>query len=191
MTTTTPTLPSSAAAPTATPEVPATRVLTAVVAGVATTAYYASPDLIRSRARRGWAKAGLAAVITATSVPEMLRSRAQQQAAQAHAAREAAAARAADGVHVTDGTDADDVTEPVDWRQLWSTMPTRGRVSVGAAAAGFLGVSAAVVVGAERWVFRRGERRRAEGVRWAHTRPAVVWGVVSTVFALVPMDERR
>ncbi|RMI06718.1 hypothetical protein [Cellulomonas triticagri] len=157
---------------TTTPAVPGTRVLAAVVGGLATTAYYASPDVIRSRAGRGWAKAGLSAVIVAATLPDFL--------------REQAAARAAKAERVAAGEETE-----VDWQETWDSMSTRGRVTAGAAAAGFLAVSAVSVVAIERGAFRRGERRRAEGVRWAHTRPAVVWGVVSTALALVPLDERQ
>ena len=38
--------------------------------------------------------------------------------------------------------------------------------------------SAMITVGVERWLFRRGERRRAEGVRLAHTRQGLALGVL-------------
>jgi hypothetical protein len=47
------------------------RAVAAVVTGVATAVYYATPDLISSRTARGWAKAGLTAVAVAASVPEL------------------------------------------------------------------------------------------------------------------------
>jgi hypothetical protein len=49
-----------------------------------------------------------------------------------------------------------------------------------------LAASVGSVVAIERAVFRRGERRRAAGVRLAHTRPALAWGVLTTVVALLP-----
>ncbi len=41
------------------------RALAALVAGAATTGYYAVPDLLSSRAARGWVKAALTAVPSA------------------------------------------------------------------------------------------------------------------------------
>lgn len=147
---------------------PASRVLNAAVTGLASTAYYATPDLIRSRAARGWAKAALTGVVLAASVPDLRRgleeSRARRAAAQ------------------------DPEEEQVDWGELWGSMTPRRRASVCAAGAAALAVSVGSVVAIERAVFRRGERRRAAGVRFAHTRPAVVWGVLGTALSLLPDD---
>lgn len=49
---------------------PSSRVLPAMIAGLATAAYYATPDVIASRRGRCWTKAGLMAVTLATSAPD-------------------------------------------------------------------------------------------------------------------------
>ena len=38
-----------------------------------------------------------------------------------------------------------------------------------------------ITVGVERWLFRRGERRRAAGVRLAHTRQGLALGALEAV----------
>lgn len=146
---------------------PASRVLNAAVGGLAATAYYAAPDLIRSRAGRGWAKAALTAVVVATSVPDLRRG-----LAEARAQREADA--------------QDPAVEQVDWRDTWESLAPRGRASVVAGGALALAAAGGSVVAIERAVFRRGERRRAAGVRLAHTRPALVWGALTAAIALLP-----
>jgi len=146
---------------------PAPRVLNAALGGLAATAYYAAPDLIRSRAARGWAKAALTAVVVATSVPDMRRG-----LAEVRAQREADA--------------QDPQAEQVDWPAMWGSMSPGARASAVGAGAAVLAGSVASVVAIERAVFRRGERRRAAGVRFAHTRPALAWGVLTTVVALLP-----
>ena len=35
-----------------------------------------------------------------------------------------------------------------------------------------------ITVGVERWLFRRGERRRAQGARFAHTRQGLALGAL-------------
>lgn len=146
---------------------PASRVLTAAVTGLASTAYYATPDLIRSRAGRGWAKAALTGVVLAASVPDLRRDLEETRA------RRAAAAQ-------------DPHEEQVDWHELWASLSPGRRASACAAGAAVLAVSVGSVVAVERAVFRRGERRRAAGVRFAHSRPALVWGVLGTVLSLLP-----
>lgn len=77
-------------------------------------------------------------------------------------------------------------------RATWREPGTDGTMTPGAkatvavaAAATIAGVAAAAVAG-ERWIFRRGEARAAAGVRFAHTRTALVLGVLSAAVALVP-----
>ena len=47
--------------------------------------------------------------------------------------------------------------------------------------------SGMITVGVERWLFRRGERRRAEGVRFAHTRQGLVLGALEAVGAVATL----
>lgn len=140
---------------------PATRVLAAAVTGAATAAYYATPDVVRSRTARGWLKAGLSLAAAAGSFPESRR---------AGAAAEAARVERGD--------------PPL--REAFEATPARGRTAVVAAGAVAVAGSVAGVVALERWIFRRGEARAAAGVRWAHTRTAVVLGVLAAAVTLLP-----
>jgi hypothetical protein len=42
-----------------------------------------------------------------------------------------------------------------------------------------------ITVGVERWLFRRGERRRAQGARFAHTRQGLVLGGLEAALTVV------
>ena len=57
----------------------------------------------------------------------------------------------------------------------WSMVAQLPELAVLAGAA--LG-SAMITVGVERWLFRRGERRRAQGARFAHTRQGLALGAL-------------
>jgi hypothetical protein len=145
-----------------TPSVP--QVLAAAATAVATTAYYATPDVIRSRAARGWVKTGLGIALTASSLPEFRR------------VQEEARAR----------REVQPEEEQVDVRQALADMPAARRAALGAVGAGLMAGSVASMVVAERWIFRRGEARRAAGKPYAHTRGAVVLGVLAGAMMLVP-----
>jgi hypothetical protein len=145
-----------------TPSVP--QVVAAAATAVATTAYYATPDVIRSRAARGWVKTGLGVALTASSLPEL--RRVQEEA---RARREARPEE-----------------EQVDVRQALAGMPAGRKAALGAVAAGLVAGSVASVAVAERWIFRRGEAGLAAGKRYAHTRAAVVLGVLAGAMMLVP-----
>lgn len=138
------------------------RVLPALVSGLATAAYYATPDVIDSRAVRGWVKAGLTAVVLGTAVPE---SRAALQDMR-QARRDVADAVA----------DAD-------------PLPARGKVVAVLAGVVAVGGAVAGVVATERWVFRRGQAREAAGKSWPHTRAGLVIGAVAAGMALVPLPD--
>ncbi len=138
------------------------RVLPALVTGAATAAYYATPDVIASRAARGWAKAGLTAVIAATSLPEYRAGLEDMRRARRDVVEAAA--------------DAD-------------PMPVRAKVVAGAVAAVAVVGGVAGVVAAERWVFRRGQARAAAGASWPHTLPGLVLGAVAAGLALVPVGD--
>lgn len=136
--------------------------ITAVVAGVATTLYYASPDVIASRTARGWTKAGLMAVVAATSVPGYLADRA--------AARE----------RTTTADDAAQVEE-------FGSLPSRGKVAVVGVTAAVLALSVGPIVVLERWIFRRGQARAAAGKRLPHTQWALLCGALTAGLSLVPL----
>ncbi|PZR54184.1 hypothetical protein DNL40_04435 [Xylanimonas oleitrophica] len=147
------------------------QVLTALAAGVATTAYYATPDFISSRRARGWVKAGLALASAATSVPAF---RADQAAARA-SAQEAARAAA---------TEAAATSEPVPE----SDVELGGGVKAAIVAFGAVAVAGTVAgaVAIERWVYRKGEARAAAGKALPHTGPALLYGVVAAGLSLAP-----
>lgn len=138
------------------------RALTAVVTGTATTLYYATPDLIASRRTRGWAKAGLLAVMAAASVPEFR------------------ATRDTDG----DGEDAQGTDSPQ--MPEWASAHTLGKVAVVGVGVAFIASSIASTVAMERWIYRHGQRRAAAGRHLPHTRPALVYGTLAAAVSLAP-----
>lgn len=146
------------------------RVLSAVAAGVAGAAYYATPDFIAARSARAWTKTGIGTLLLAASVPDFLELRDELRATkaleQATVQQEAA----------DDDTPAQD--EP-------STISTRGKVAVGGAVVAVLAVSAVPLVLLEKWIYRRGEARAAAGRSYAHTRPALVYGALTAAAALL------
>jgi hypothetical protein len=144
-----------------------TRLLQALVNGAATTAYYASPDVITSRTARGWTKAALTAVMFATAVPDLRAARAEMTA------RESQGRRAP--------VDADTV----------DTRPTGRKVAMAGSVAAVLAWSVGSVVVVERWVFRRGEARAAAGTRLPHTRAALLFGVLAAAISLIPDPSER
>lgn len=136
------------------------RVLPALVSGVATTAYYASPDVITTRTTRGWVKAGLVAVLLATAVPD---------------------ARAALDRRRREHLKSEAVSETA------GSTPAKV-VAVGVGVVAIAGASAGGVA-VERWIFRRGQGRAAAGQSWPHTRAALLLGVIAAGFALVPLPD--
>lgn len=115
--------------------------------GLGTLAWYAMPDVIRSRPLRVLAKAGLSAALVA------------------------GIAATDDGQITTAlGESLDTLTD-----QVWGTKKA---MAVGAGAALALVGTIAVTVIGEHAIYQRGERRRAEGVRAAHTRQGLVMGVL-------------
>lgn len=155
------------------------RVLTAVVAGVTATAYYAVPDFVPSRTARGWIKAGLLAAGAAATLPDR-EERAEMRAAWEDAMSARAARRAADGGSTPDGGTTPDESP--------TSVP--GPVVV-AAGVSLLAATTVASVAAERWLFRRGEARAAAGVRYPHTRTALVLGGLSLLLGLVPDPDTR
>ncbi|MFS0704698.1 hypothetical protein AB6N23_09275 [Cellulomonas sp. 179-A 9B4 NHS] len=174
---------------------PRSRVLAALVTGAATTAYYASPDLIRSRTARGWVKGALAAAGVAAGIPDMRAMIAAQQ-------EKRAAGDAPTGALRLDGTDLPDATG-LDATDVVYRAVDENRTSddgapaprdlrpalVGGLVVGSLALSTVGTVAFERWVFRRGERLLAEGRPLAHTRAALVLGALMTALTLIPQED--
>jgi hypothetical protein len=147
-----------------------TRPVSAALTFAGTTAYYASPDVVRSRRARAWLKGGLMTGLALVSLAEW--RTAQQRAAQERRPV------------------ADEPTEETTEEEAGS-LSTRQQVALGGVGAAALAGSVVAVVAAERWVFARGERRRAAGKRLAHTAPALAMGALSAALTLVPMPEER
>lgn len=173
---------------------PGSRALTALMTGAATTAYYAVPDVARTRAARGWLKA--ACVAAAFAVPASLEREMWQDARATWQDRAVAPAPGSDVDTDTDATDADtDATDadgkPTTVAEWWRAASPRGKSATVAIALGLTVASTALTVAGERWVFRRGETRAAAGVRFAHTRQGLVLGALSAALQLIPDSSER
>lgn len=125
-------------------------------AGVgATVAWYALPDYVRSRPLRGLVKAGLLGVLGWSMVAQL-----------------------PEGVELPPYDDEDtdcSKSSPVAGEDPLEGVTEADPAELAVLAGAALG-SAMITVGVERWLFRRGERRRAQGSRFAHTRQGVALG---------------
>lgn len=122
----------------------------------ATVAWYALPDFVRSRPMRGLIKAGLLGAI-GWSIVSLL----------------------PDGAELPPYDDEADCSKesPVAGEDTLEGV-TEAEPRELAILAGVALGSAALTVAVERWLFRRGERRRAAGIRFAHTRQGLALGVL-------------
>ncbi len=126
------------------------------VAGVgATVAWYALPDYVRSRPLRGLVKAGLLGVLGWSMVAQL------PEAAE---------------LPPYDDEDADcSKSSPVAGEDPLEGVTEADPAELAVLAGAALG-SAMITIGVERWLFRRGEGRRAQGARFAHTRQGLALG---------------
>lgn len=154
----------------------APRVRPALLTGALAVAYYASPDIVRSRTLRGVVKTTLVTGITALSIDDWRRERA------AEAARVDAAAETEAEPDVVD-------EEHVPTAELIRRIPAGKGAALAAVAGGAMAASIVVTVAAERWIHRRGETRRASGARLPHTVPALLWGGIAAALTLIPTPE--
>ena len=127
-------------------------------AGVgATVAWYALPDYVRSRPLRGLIKTGLLGAIGWSMVAQL------PEAAE---------------LPPYDDEDADcSKSSPVAGEDPLEGVTEADPAELAVLAGAALG-SAMITVGVERWLFRRGERRRAQGARFAHTRQGLALGAL-------------
>lgn len=173
----------TASTPTApTPSPLAARVRPALMVGAMTIAYYASPDVVDSRPLRGVVKTALMGGITAVSMDDWRKDRA--------AAR--AAASSTDDVNEPDDALEPDVVGEEDelpTAELVRRMPAGKGAALAAVAGGAMAASVLVTIGAERWIFRRGQARAAAGSPLAHTLPALLWGGIAAAGMLIPGPE--
>ena len=122
----------------------------------ATIAWYALPDVVRSRPLRGLVKVGLLGAMGWSLVSLM-----------------------------PEGDELPPYDDEMDCSEAKTEDPLDGVTEAEprelAVLAGAVLGSAGVTVAVERWLFRRGERRRAAGVRLAHTRQGLALGVLEAV----------
>ncbi|GIG41186.1 hypothetical protein [Cellulomonas phragmiteti] len=155
--------------------IPSSRVLRALLTGLTTTAYYAVPDVARTRASRGWLKAACVAAALAVSAPDVREGWHDMR----RSWRDAVDGTTGDGE--VDGTDPDGVS--LDGATPDATpSPTGPAIAVGLVV---VVASIAGTVAAERWLFRRGQAAAAAGVRCAHTRTALALGALTAAADLV------
>lgn len=148
---------------------PPRRIVSALVAGVAGAAYYSTPDFIASRTARGWTKASITVLHLASSVPDFVELRNELREKKALERKTVQQDEAGDSAAATD-------------ERL--TISPRVKVAIGGVAVAALLMTAVPLVLAEKWVYRRGEARAAAGKPFAHTRPALVYGALTTAVAL-------
>lgn len=141
---------------------PPSRTVAAVVTGLGTAAYYATPDVISSRTARGWVKTGLTAVVVAASVPQL---------------------RATWAVIARERQGPDGELPP---SEVFSSLPVRSRAVVLGLVAAVLAGSTGGVLVAERRAFRHGQARAAAGRRLPHTGPALLYGALAGGLWLLP-----
>ncbi|MBO3086623.1 hypothetical protein [Cellulomonas fengjieae] len=171
------------------------RTTTALLTGLTTVAYYAVPDVARTRATRGWLKAACVAAGAAVAVPDARQAWTELQARRRRTAGEATNfdgrrfdGTALDGIPVATENLAQSVLDNAGDGPAPSAdarTVARGTAVVVAFAVALAG-SVAVTVAFERWVFRRGEAHAAAGVRLAHTRTGLVLGALTAAGALIP-----
>lgn len=126
----------------------------------ATIAWYALPDVVRSRPLRGLVKVGLLGAMGWSLVSLM-----------------------PEGDELPPYDDETDCSEEKTDDPLDGVTEAEPREL--AVLAGTVLGSAVVTVAVERWLFRRGERRRAQGVRFAHTRQGLVLGALEAAVTVV------
>ena len=156
------------------------------IAGLMTVAWYAVPDVVRPRWARALAKSAVGTagvVLTLTSTAEGFEAREGVRTLR-DAAREAGATGA--DPDASPDRPADDAPDSV--REDNAYVPDHDEASVppavvvGGAAAG-VALATTLVVAGEKWVYRRGERLRARGVRLPHTRVGLVLGALAVALA--------
>ncbi|UJH69576.1 hypothetical protein [Ornithinimicrobium sp. INDO-MA30-4] len=136
----------------------------AIVTGLATTIYYATPDFIDSAAIRTVVKSALAGGVLAVTGVDVRQSEEIQRGA-------------------LEGLQA--------LRDTFEQVPDKGKVGVIAAGAVAVVGLAATTVMVERWIYQHGKKRAEAGKSLPHTRFAVLVGAVSAVTCLLPMPERE
>ncbi|KON74885.1 hypothetical protein ACFCZ3_11405 [Cellulosimicrobium cellulans] len=164
---------------------------TVAIAGLMTVAWYAVPDVVRPRWARALAKTAVGTagvVLTLTSTAEGIEAREGVRALR-DAARDAGATGAEPDASPDRPEDRPADGAPDAAREDNTYVPDRDEatpvppaVVVGGSVAG-VALATTLVVAGEKWVYRRGERLRARGVRLPHTRVGLVVGALAVALA--------
>lgn len=180
------------------------------VAASATLAWYAMPDVIRCKKARTAAKLGLAGVIAVNEATffapavSYLRENFSSEGAcccGVDACSDTDEDRILESPHLgsavldahnvpadcADRPNLGDLDDEIEYPSA-PVAEESGTLPVAAVAAGVVGGLALLGVAAvsvERWIFRRGERRRAAGVRRAHTRQGVALAGLTAAWCAV------
>lgn len=157
---------------------------TVAIAGLMTVAWYAVPDVVRPRWARALAKTAVGTagvVLTLTSTTEGIEAREGVRSL-----RDAARDAGPDGTEPGDAP-ADHPADPVREDNAYvpdhdEATPVTPAVVAGGAVAG-VALATTLVVAGEKWVYGRGERLRARGVRLPHTRVGLALGALAVALA--------
>jgi hypothetical protein len=163
---------------------PGPDVRAAVVTGVTTVLWYAVPDVVGPR----WARALAKLAVLGGGLGVGLATTAEGRAVRAGLSAVAAPAKEADDANGSgDVDDAEDENGAVDDADAGGDV---GALEVdpllaGATVAVGLGATVALAVAGEKWAYRLGERWRARGRPWPHTRVGLVAGVLAAGLTLL------
>jgi|GEM_PF-1454766 len=162
---------------------------TLTIAGGATLAWYAVPDLVRPRWARALLKTAVAtagAVLTVTSTREGLEARKAVRSLRDEVRAAADGADAAGGTTTEpSGGTGDGVREDNTYLPDAPGAPPFpvAPAVLTAGAVGAVAASVALIVAGEKWAYRRGEAMRGRGLRLPHTRVGLAMGAVAVALA--------
>ncbi|WP_454041719.1 hypothetical protein [Cellulosimicrobium sp. Marseille-Q8652] len=158
------------------------------IAGSMTLAWYAVPDLVRPRWTRALLKTAVGvagAVLTVASTADGREAREAVRTLRSTVKgldeTSDTAGPGAPGASPAGDAGREDNAYVADVGSSRSAVPP-GVLALGAV--GGVAASVALVVAAERWVYRRGEALRARGVRLPHTRVGLAMGAVAVALAV-------
>jgi len=145
-----------------------------LVAGGAIATYYATPDFITSRALRGWAKAGLGAIMLASCAPPF------------HPQGKSTPLWIDDEATVEPVEPAESGSLP----EAFAALSGNQKALLFGASVGAIALTVVSFVVGEKWIFRRGEAKAASGQSLPHTRAGLVIGALAAATALLPTTDR-
>jgi len=148
-----------------------------LVAGGAIAIYYATPDFISSRALRGWAKAGLGAIMLASCAPRF------------HPASRAIPIDPTEHPQHTGEAHVDPAGSD-SFPEAFATLSGNKKALLFGVSVGAIALSVVSFVVGEKWIFRRGQAKAASGQSLPHTRVGLIIGVLAATTALLPTATR-